>query len=72
MNMTQLIAKQFMEEKTNHNNVSTLKVGDTVMALASNGAFAGCFAPIEYTVAKINKKTFKAICGKVIPLINIR
>ena len=68
-NFTQIVSERLRSEKTNTNPI---KVGDVVRAVEGKGAFADCFPPIEVTILKINKKTFKTVCGKTIDLINIR
>lgn len=72
-NFTEQASEALRTEKSI--NLDNLKIGDNIKAFTGNSAFADCM-PIDsmatYTIAKINKKNIKTICGKNIPKINIR
>lgn len=68
-NFNSTVSKQLREKRQNKTEI---KVGQVVKAVTGKGMFANCLPPQEFTVAKINKKTFKTACGKTIDLINLR
>jgi hypothetical protein len=69
MSINTLVSTQLRSERTNETEIT---VGDTVQAITGTGMMADCFPPVQFVVAKINKKSFKTECGKTIPLINLR
>jgi len=58
--------------RSKNTNTAPIVVGQEVMAVTGKGMMAACFPAKPFVVAKINKKTFKTVCGKTIDLINIR